>query len=957
MKTRISALVGNQPAPYRAEDSGAGLPVTGFIGTFHSLCVKILRAHASKIGYLPRFTIFDEDDSLSLIKEVMKELEINPKQFAPGAVLSFISKLKNELMSPGEYAAGSGRNLFPKTVSSIYAAYQKRLKDSNAMDFDDLIMNTCVLFENHPRVLESYEDQFRYINVDEWQDTSTSQYRLIAALAKKFRNIAVVGDDAQCLPPSTKILTPNGLKRIDTLKPNEEIIVAAGSGRTTKARISRVRKFFYSGSLMEIKTKLGANILITPNHILFGRLPLREDVHYVYLMYRRDRGFRIGTARGARHPRRGEVENGLRVRTSQEKADQMWILKVLSSHSEALYWEFFFSFYYGIPTVVFNTGGRGMKLRQKQINKLYTAIDTRKRAEKLMQDLQLSFEFPHWRPQGTVRGGVRRLRMRVAMFDNKYRSRLHPWCLSRVALNTRDKKLKSQIEALGYRTRKGKLGTWRTELTNLDYGYIAGLAEKFQKHVGTELEVVKTAGLVDGKRLYFQPASHIKKYIITAAYNNDGSVIEDEVQEVARVPYEGSVYDLDVDKVHNYIANGIVVHNSIYGWRNADYRNIFNFEKDFPEAKIIILDQNYRSTQIILDASNGVISKNRLQKKKRLWTQNKGGDPITVIAARDEREEARSVLNEMRVLLDNGYLLRDMAILYRTNAQSRAVEEALVENNLPYKIIGGTRFYQRKEIKDVLAYIRFVLNPADLVSLKRIINVPSRGIGKRALLAYLSGSGAAADKPHTGNFVTARSRSALRRFDDLIRDLGLEIKNRKAADFLKYLLKKIDYREYLDDASTNADERWENIKELLSLGARYDDLEPPRGLEKLLEDAALMSEADEIETPYQSKHGTGQEGQNVVNLMTLHAAKGLEFPIIFIMGLEEGILPHSRSLLNPNELEEERRLCYVGLTRAKEKIFLSFALQRTRFGSQETNPPSRFLSEIPERLLNLRMER
>ncbi|MEK7074653.1 MAG: UvrD-helicase domain-containing protein, partial [Patescibacteria group bacterium] len=365
MKTRINALIGtNTP----------GFASALFMGTFHSLGVRILRAHAGQIGYMPTFTIFDQDDSLSLIKEVMKEREINTKQFAPSIIAHTISGLKSDLVDPQQYADTVGiQDLFPKVIYDVYTLYQKRLKDSNAMDFDDLLMNTCHLFQRHPDILEAYQNRFHYIHVDEYQDTDRNQYTIVNLLAKKHRNIAVVGDDAQ----------------------------------------------------------------------------------------------------------------------------------------------------------------------------------------------------------------------------------------------------------------------------------------------------------------------------------------------------------------------------SIYSFRGADMQNILNFEKDWPDAKLVVLDQNYRSTQIILDAAQGIISRNRIQKEKKLWTKNQEGEVITVTALENERAESECVVSTMKDLVSKGYQPQDMVVLYRTNAQSRSIEESLLHHNFPYKIIGGTKFYQRKEVKDILAYIRIIINPRDSLSLKRIINVPSRGIGKKTFLSYL----------------------------------------------------------------------------------------------------------------------------------------------------------------------------------------------------------------------------
>lgn len=569
MRARIGALTSNQ------------LPVTSFIGTFHALAVRILRVHAGKIGHNKNFTIFDDADSLALVKEVMKELDINPKQFPAGAVAGTISKLKNELYTPERYEEeGNTGDFFPKNVHRVWQIYQKRLLDANAMDFDDLLLNVCLLLKQHPAVLESYQHRFRYINVDEYQDVNTAQYVLMRELARKHRNIAVVGDDAQ----------------------------------------------------------------------------------------------------------------------------------------------------------------------------------------------------------------------------------------------------------------------------------------------------------------------------------------------------------------------------AIYAFRGADYRNILNFEKDWPEAKVVVLDQNYRSTQLILDAAREVIAKNQAQKEKKLWTERQGGEPIVLVPAQTEREEAEFVAEKIQDLAREGFSLKDMVVLYRTNAQSRVMEEMLLTRNLPYLIIGGVRFYQRKEVKDILAYIRYALNPKDLLSLKRIINVPARGIGPQTLLKYLQNG--AVDLPE-------RARTELRKFERALEELRQKISAETPTASIKHLLKTVNYKEYLEDEEKNAEERWENVQELINLARKYDDppaqagLPPSGGMEKLLEDVALMSDQDQPEAARQ----TGG-----VRLMTLHAAKGLEFPVVFMIGLEEGIFPHSRSQFNPRELEEERRLMFVGLTRAKEKIFLLFALRRAHFGAIQANPPSRFISEIPEHLLEVQEE-
>jgi len=381
---------------------------------------------------------------------------------------------------------------------------------------------------------------------------------------------------------------------------------------------------------------------------------------------------------------------------------------------------------------------------------------------------------------------------------------------------------------------------------------------------------------------------------------------------------------------------------SIYQFRGADFRNILNFERDYPQAKVVILDQNYRSTQNILDAAHKVISKNIYQKEKELWTENPGGEPIIIAETLDETAEAEFIIQEISELQKRGLKLKDFIILYRTNAQSRALEEAMIRHNLPYKIIGTIKFYHRKEIKDIIAYLKLILYPNDLVSWGRIINVPPRGIGNTTIEKILK----------EGLEKVSQTNPNVKKFIELLKKARQIAKNEPLNKVMAFIFKETKYKNYLHEAYgeknyieniPESEIRWQNVQELFTAVKNYNELKPPEGLRKFLEDVALISEGDEIETQ-----------KDVINLMTLHAAKGLEFPIVFIAGCEEGIFPHSRSLLEPRRLEEERRLCYVGMTRAKERLYLTFTLKRTLYGSTQANPPSRFLSDIPEHLIEFK---
>ncbi|MBI4099165.1 UvrD-helicase domain-containing protein, partial [Candidatus Parcubacteria bacterium] len=373
---------------------------------------------------------------------------------------------------------------------------------------------------------------------------------------------------------------------------------------------------------------------------------------------------------------------------------------------------------------------------------------------------------------------------------------------------------------------------------------------------------------------------------------------------------------------------------SIYSFRGADFRNILNFERDWPDATVIVLNENYRSTKTILAAASHLIGHNTLQKPKELVTQNATGPKITLALVSDEQAEAEALVAEVaRLKKEAGLKLSQMAVLYRTNAQSRAIEQACLERGIPYALLGGVAFYQRREVKDVLAYLRLLVNPADRVAFRRIANVPSRGLGKvglaKAEIAWLQ------SRETAGVGEGAALFSTLREFRE-------RINRTKAAPLIADLLTKIGYETYLKANFPDADERWENVGELITVAVQYDRLPPPEGITALLEEASLVDDSNELLRPADRLH-----------LLTLHAAKGLEFDAVFIAGLEEGVFPHSRSLLDPAELEEERRLAYVGLTRAKQYLTLLVARTRTLFGSTRVNPPSRFLNEIPTELLEI----
>lgn len=553
-----------------------------WVSTFHSGCARILRRDIEKLGYTRSFTIYDDDDQMSALKEILKRLNIDEKYLPPREVKSKISDAKNKLLGPQEWFADSDRDYRCQLVHDVYSAYEEKLKSSNALDFDDLIVKTLDLFTLHPPVLEAYQRKLRYIHVDEYQDTNYAQYMLVRLLAQHSRNLCVVGDDDQ----------------------------------------------------------------------------------------------------------------------------------------------------------------------------------------------------------------------------------------------------------------------------------------------------------------------------------------------------------------------------SIYGWRGADIRNILDFEKDFPDATVIKLEQNYRSTANILDAANQVIALNENRKDKALWTQQGPGDMIRLYRAGDERMEAAWVCQQIHALEHAGEDASRCAVLYRTNAQSRVVEEAFVQSGIKYRMYGGLRFYDRKEVKDILAYLRVMLNPSDDISLRRIINVPKRAIGDTTVteLARCAAEEgvplltACMDIPPS---ISSRARKNLERFSELIMNLTMMTETMKLTELVQYVIDTTGLEsQYAKEDSDENRSRIENIREFVGAVQEFEDRAENPTLADYLENVALVSDLDEL-----------SEDGGAVTMMTLHSAKGLEFPNVFMIGMEENLFPSARSRDDQARMEEERRLCYVGITRARERLYLSHASRRMLYNQMQFNDRSRFIDDIPARVL------
>ncbi len=862
MKERIANLVGDTAM----RDLWAG--------TFHSLCARCLRERGQLIGLDKNFVIYDDGDQLSVVKETVRELSLDDKQYAPRAVLSQISKAKETLQTPEDILNDMTASPYERAVGRAYQLYQSKLTLSNALDFDDLIMKTVQLLKESEPARAHYQRRFQYVHCDEFQDVNDSQYQLLTLFSGLHKNICVVGDDDQCVVEGTPILTPNGYVPVEHIKEGDEVLAACGNMSKDKlmpCRVERVKITEYAGKVKKFCTDLGASVQVTPNHVMFA-LPADDSPAEVW-----------------------------------EAAGMYWDKRygpgVWSQRDDLVE----FTAYLGDTEPLFEVvTGFGVK---------YGNYD----------------EAWRWAKQAQSDSGFSDILM-LAMMGKKLHTALCAGILTQwhsLPVVTLAAPPAPNSGGAGEESGEDKRGSGDpTPTPSLRRGGVA------------------PPGL---------PAFCVSSLAPPELGAGGASISSSQITTITDEDYTGKVYDLCVANLRNYVAGGIVVHNSIYAFRGANVQIILNFERDFPDATIIKLEQNYRSTRNILDAAYHVVRNNRGRADKRLWTEQLEGESIALVEAPNEVEEAAAIVNVIRdgtMTGDRRY--SDYAVLYRANSQSRALEEQFINYRIPYKIVGGVRFYERREIKDLIAYLRVLMNPYDGLSMRRIINTPARAIGAATVEKINAFAGRtevafwdACRRVHEID-LAARAKNSVSAFVKIVEYLQTKRDTSTVSALLQNILDTTGYLEELKKERTpDAESRVENVGELLSVAKEFEAQpaeagegeEADKSLAKFLENVSLISDIDSLE-----------DSANSVTMMTLHAAKGLEFPVVFLTGLEEGIFPHFRAMGNQTELEEERRLCYVGITRAKEELFMSYAGSRMIFGNVQRNPVSRFVGEIPMEL-------
>jgi DNA helicase-2/ATP-dependent DNA helicase PcrA len=951
--------------------------------TFHAACARILRAEAQRLGYTRQFTIYDQADARRLTKRCADAVGVDPKRYTPAALHNQISAAKNRLRAASDVRDAVG-SPFEEMLAEVYELYERDLHRMNAMDFDDLLFRTVNLMELFEEVRERYQLAFRHVLVDEYQDTNYAQYRLLQLLTgggrqepaqghrtsiPGHRNLAVVGDDSQCLVEGTRVTMADGSKRaIEDVRPGDEVLSCHGSGDMRPAIVARTHQSA-SRSGVAIGFRSGRRIVSTPEHTHFAgyRLGTTPQLHMTYLMRRGGMGFRVGTSRTYTKSRVKPVV-GVAYRARQEAADAAWVVGTHQSEAKARAHEMTLSLRHGLPTIPFRArpNGRenGIVGDQSLIDDIFEKFDTDTAGTRVLEEEGFDPDYPHFLP-GSFEGR-RRIVTVTLCADRRGRTPMHL-----IAVGGRDPEARSALEGLGLNVRPAKAGSasWRYESVFKDFASVMAIVARIravlpvsvrcQARLGAQVEAPER------NTLPFMPAGSVRRGMVMFA--EDGTY--DVVETVDRVELDRPVYDLDIEGTHNFVAEGVITHNSIYSFRGAEVRNILDFRDDFPDARVVKLEQNYRSTERILRAANAVIANNRGGIAKRLWSELGEGDPIHLRGLEDEHAEARFIVGEIERLVDEGASREEIAVLYRTNAMSRVLEDTLVRREIAYQVIGGTKFYERAEIKDAVAYLQFLANPFDVVSFTRIANSPRRGLGQTSLARVLSYAEsndvsiwqAAASPEDVPGLGTAAIKS-LTRFIDTMGELRLlagtagddgtlvgeeesspDSGGVPVGDLIEAMLAQSGYVEALEAERTiEAQGRLENLEQLVEVGREFDaNAEPERDtLDVFLQEIALVADAD-----------ARSDENGLVTLMTLHNAKGLEYPTVFIAGCEEGVFPHSRAL-DEGGLEEERRLFYVGVTRAMRELYLTYAQRRAVFGAQTIGLRSRFLGEVPAELLD-----
>ncbi len=928
MRRRIEGLLGHP---------GGSL----WIGTFHGLAHRLLRLHWREAGLPQSFQILDAEDQARLLRKVLKSLELDETRWVPREILWFINAQKDEGLR-AKHLKDDG-DPTRRQLIQIYHAYEEACRRGGVVDFAELLLRAYEIWQEHPSLLEHYRTRFRHVLVDEFQDTNAIQYKWLTLLIGQTGQPFVVGDDDQCLAAGTQVTMGNGAKRgIESIVPGDFVLSNYGGGDLRPARVIECFAKRGEGPLVCLHLRSGAEIKSTPEHVHFAGYVLGKSpqTFFLYLMYKEGVGYRLGTSQVYTNGQAKPMV-GFKQRALQERADALWIISTHLSENDARIAEVLTSLRFGLQTCPFvprkGKGINGFVHDTTHLERIFGSLDTLVSAERLLEETGLDIDRPHHVPQG--RNSNRRNIVITLCGDKRRAAPMHR--ISVAGVSAKDRAI---LEAIGLdcRAATSRSSSWRYEAVRADFGELMSIARCIREHL--DGRYVLQGHMLD-RSLPFVTAASIRPGMAMAIDSGQFDVVE----RIERETYDAQVYDLNVERTHNFIAGGIVTHNSIYRWRGARVENLHQFRRDYPQAQLVKLEQNYRSTGTILKAANALIANNSGRLGKNLWTSGADGERVKLYAAFNERDEADFVVNRIRDWVERGGARSEVAVLYRSNAQSRVFEEAFLNARMPYRVYGGLRFFERAEIKDALAYLRLIASRADDTSFERVVNLPARGIGAKTLdllreTARAKGTSLwlAASVCVTAG-LAQRAAVALSGFLQIIEKLAAEVRGLELQSQVDHIVQSSGLIEhYKKEKGERGEARVENLLELVSAARSFapegeTDMQP---LESFLAHAVL-----------ESGEGQADPYADCVQMMTLHSAKGLEFPVVFLAGVEEGLFPHQRSAADVTALEEERRLCYVGATRAMRHLYITYAEQRRLYGVDQYGQPSRFINELPADLV------
>jgi len=967
-----------------------------WILTFHSFCERILRDHALDIGLPADFKILDPTAGWLLMRHNLDKFDLN--YYKPlgnqtkliQTLISHFSHCKDQEIYPKDYLEYTNklktRDDIPenqeteriKEVANAYHVYQRLLLENSYLDFGDLINYCLKLFKERPLILEKYREKFKYILVDEFQDTNRSQYELIKVLAAPKNNLTVCADDDQCLPSKSKIdILDNGKikkKYIKDIKKNDEVLTAVGKGHIGISKVNNIFINQKKTQIIKIKTESNNSLEITDNHKLFCCVPrtTRAGYYYVYLMFRKDLGWRIG------------ITDDLILRLRLERsADKILALRSFNTDKDARYYEILWSLKYGIPTNCFKERSNTVIKGYLLVN-LYKELRVNEGVQKLAEDLNIDIGVHHYCLDGVKRGSSTRIIINFQMCSRKYRSKdhakkgklllLNSKIVHRLYMQTSDLVTIEKLKLAGYTPKKIK-GGWRINIEDDNIAKLEKEAIKFKKI---------TDGFIEYKfnvaSRYNAPTSNIRNFmaLIMPAKNivlghylpirKDNEIIYDKIISIKRTYRNLKVYDLEINKTHNFIANGIVVHNSIYRWRGASYSNIIQFNKDFPKAKQISLVKNYRSVQDILDLSYKFIKANnpdRLEHinkiNKKLIADNKGKGIIEHISAKNLDEEVGLTIKKILEILkkDKETNYNDIAILVRANSTANSFIKALERAGLPYQFLASKGLYSKSIILDIISYFKILDNYYESAAVYRILNLPHLEIPYEDIVKI-------------AQYSRRKTKSIYEAIEELALIPGISEKTQEKITFILSLIKKhaalsrektvseillafLGDSGYLKYLTLKEDkEQIDILNQFYKRIKSFEDSVMEPSLKNFMEEMIF-----EIESGEEGKlEFDPEQGPDMIKVMTIHGAKGLEFKYVFLVNMVDKRFPtiERKDLIDiPEELikdikptgdvhlQEERRICYVAMTRAKKELYFTSAED---YGLVRKKRLSRFLIEM-----------